>query len=72
MKMRKDGIIHSWQLVLNPSLYQQRIFFLLLKTNPNEPTVVSELLNNYDQNSLSTLEGITGGFFRRKVYAFRL
>lgn len=62
LKMRREGIIESWQLVLNPSLYQQRIFFLLLKTNPNEPTVVSELLNNYDQGSLSTLEGITGEF----------
>jgi DNA-binding Lrp family transcriptional regulator len=62
LKMRRSSIIKSWQLVLNPASYQQRIFFLLLKTNPNEPTIVTELLNHYDQNSLSTLEGITGGF----------
>ncbi|MFX1286750.1 MAG: hypothetical protein ACFFB5_24140 [Promethearchaeota archaeon] len=60
--MRKNGLIKSWQLVLNPLSHQQRIFFLLLKTNPNEPLVVNELLNNYNQNSLSTLEGITGDF----------
>ncbi|UCG89757.1 MAG: Lrp/AsnC family transcriptional regulator [Candidatus Heimdallarchaeota archaeon] len=60
--MRKNGLIKSWQLVLNPLSHQQRIFFLLLKTNPNEPLVVNELLNNYNQNLLSTLEGITGDF----------
>lgn len=60
--MRKKGDISSWQLILNPWSYQQRIFFFLLKTNPNEPLVVNELLNNYDQNSLSALEGITGEF----------
>lgn len=62
LDMRKNGLIKSWQLVLNPLSHQQRIFFLLLKTNPNEPLVVNELLSSYDQNSLSTLEGITGEF----------
>ncbi len=62
LNMRKNGLITSWQLVLNPLSHQQRIFFFLLKTNPNEPRVINELLNNYDQNSLSTLEGITGEF----------
>ena len=62
LRMRKDGLIKSWQLVLNPLSHQQRIFFLLLKTNPNEPRVVNELIGNYDQNSMSSLEGITGEF----------
>ncbi|UCG00489.1 MAG: Lrp/AsnC family transcriptional regulator [Candidatus Heimdallarchaeota archaeon] len=62
LDMRKKGLIKSWQLVLNPLSHQQRIFFLLFKTNPNEPLVVDELLSSYDQNSLSTLEGITGEF----------
>ncbi|UCE13185.1 MAG: Lrp/AsnC family transcriptional regulator [Candidatus Heimdallarchaeota archaeon] len=60
--MRKAGLIQSWQLVLNPLSHQQRIFFLLLKTNPNEPLVVDELLGYYNQHSLSSLEGITGDF----------
>lgn len=62
MKMRRDGTIRSWQVVLHPLSLQERIFFLLLKTNPNEPSVVNDLLGNYNQNSLSTLEGITGEF----------
>ena len=62
LKMKKNGLIKSWKVVLNPLSHQRRIFFLLLKTNPNEPRVVNELLSNYDQNSLSTLEGITGEF----------
>jgi DNA-binding Lrp family transcriptional regulator len=60
--MKETGLIKSWQLVLNPLSHQQRIFFLLLKTNPNEPLVVNELLSIYNQSSLSTLEGITGDF----------
>ncbi len=62
LKMRRKGLIKSWQLVVNPLSHQRRIFFLLLKTNPNEPRVVNELLDNYDQNSMSSLEGITGEF----------
>jgi DNA-binding Lrp family transcriptional regulator len=62
LKLCRDGTIKSWQVVLHPLSFQERIFFLLLKTNPNEPSVVNDLLNNYDQNSLSTLEGITGEF----------
>lgn len=60
--MKKNGLIKSWRLVLNPLSHQQRIFFLLLKTNPNEPRVVNELLSIYNHSSLSTLEGITGDF----------
>lgn len=60
--MKETGIIQSWQIALNPHSFQQRIFFLLLKTNPNEPRIVSELLTNYDRNTLSTLEGITGEY----------
>jgi len=62
LKLRRDGIIKTWQVVLHPLSLKERIFFLLLKTNPNEPSVVNELLNNYDLNSLSVLEGITGEY----------
>ncbi len=61
-KMRNQGFIQAWSLVLNPLVLKQRIFFFLLKTNPNEPRVVTELLENYSSDSLSLLEGITGEF----------
>ncbi|MFX0173319.1 MAG: Lrp/AsnC ligand binding domain-containing protein [Candidatus Hodarchaeota archaeon] len=61
-KMRSQGLIKAWTLILNPWSLQQRIFFFLLKTNPNEPRVVAELLDNYPSDSLSLLEGITGDF----------
>ena len=62
-KMRKEKIILSWYLVINPmSLQEHKIFFFLLKTNPNEPKVVTKLLDNYDLNKLSHLEGITGEY----------
>lgn len=62
IRMRKQGIIKSWQLVLNPRILQQQIFFFLLKTNPNEPRVVEELLAHYDESFLSLIEGITGEY----------
>lgn len=62
LKMKKQGTIKSWQLILNPRLLQQQIFFFLLKTNPNEPRVIKELLTHYDKASLSTIEGITGEY----------
>lgn len=62
-KMRKEKIILSWSLVINPmSMQEQKIFFFLLKTNPNEPKVVTKLLENYDLSKLSHLEGITGEY----------
>ena len=61
-KMRSQGVIVAWTLVLNPWSLQQRLFFFLLKTNPTEPRVVAELLDNYPSDSLSVLEGITGDF----------
>ncbi|MFX0013540.1 MAG: hypothetical protein ACFFB2_14115 [Promethearchaeota archaeon] len=61
-KLRREGLIESWNVVLNPSFQKQQIFFFLLKTNPNEPLVVTKLLNNYDRTHLSSLEGITGGY----------
>jgi DNA-binding Lrp family transcriptional regulator len=63
MKLRKEGIIQSWKLILNPMAYQgQQIFFFLLKTNPNEPEVVNKLLDSYDLKKLSLLEGISGEY----------
>jgi DNA-binding Lrp family transcriptional regulator len=62
VRMREQGIIKSWQLVLNPRILQQQIFFFLLKTNPNEPRVVEELLTHYDETFLSSIEGITGEY----------
>ncbi|MFX1514915.1 MAG: Lrp/AsnC ligand binding domain-containing protein [Promethearchaeota archaeon] len=64
-RMRKEGIIKSWQLVLNPRSLQQQIFFFLLKTNPNEPEVITKLLKISElktDSELSALEGITGDY----------
>ncbi|MFX0123736.1 MAG: Lrp/AsnC ligand binding domain-containing protein [Candidatus Hodarchaeota archaeon] len=64
-RMRKEGIINSWQLILNPRSLQQQIFFFLLKTNPNEPNVITKLLKISElktDSELSTLEGITGDY----------
>ncbi|MHA1969434.1 MAG: hypothetical protein ACW964_16750, partial [Candidatus Hodarchaeales archaeon] len=44
LRMRNEGIIKSWQIVLNPWIIQEQIFYLLLKTNPNEPRIVDELI----------------------------
>jgi DNA-binding Lrp family transcriptional regulator len=65
LRMRKEGIIKSWKLILNPRSLQQQIFFFLLKTNPNEPGVITKLLKISElktDSELSTLEGITGDY----------
>ena len=64
-RMRKEGIIKSWEIILNPRSIQQQIFFFLLKTNPNEPDVITKLLKISElktDSELSTLEGITGDY----------
>jgi len=64
-RMRKEGIIKSWRLILNPRSLQQQIFFFLLKTNPNEPEVITKLLKISElktDSELSALEGITGDY----------
>jgi DNA-binding Lrp family transcriptional regulator len=64
-RMRKEGIIKSWEIILNPRSLQQQIFFFLLKTNPNEPGVITKLLKISElktDSELSTLEGITGDY----------
>ena len=62
LRMKEDGVIKSWQMILNPWIIQEQIFFFLLKTNPNEPRIVDELISHYDKNTLSTIEGITGEY----------
>jgi DNA-binding Lrp family transcriptional regulator len=64
-RMRKEGIIKSWEIILNPRSIQQQIFFFLLKTNPNEPNVITKLLKISElktDSELSILEGITGDY----------
>lgn len=63
-KLKQEGVITDWRLVLHPSasLQQQRILFFLLKTNPNEPQIVEELLRMYSAEKLSSLEGVTGEY----------
>ncbi|MFW9853828.1 MAG: hypothetical protein ACFFFG_02115 [Candidatus Thorarchaeota archaeon] len=63
-KLRQEGVITAWQFVLHPSasLQQRRILFFLLKTNPNEPQIVEELLRKYTTEKLSSLEGVTGEY----------
>ncbi len=62
LRMKDVGTIKSWQMVINPWIIQEQIFFLLLKTNPNEPRIIDELKAHYDKNTLSSIEGITGEF----------
>jgi DNA-binding Lrp family transcriptional regulator len=61
--LRRSQLIKSWTFVLNPSiLAKNKILFFFLKTNPNEPEIVSKLLNKYNNNKLSSLVGITGTY----------
>jgi DNA-binding Lrp family transcriptional regulator len=61
--LKKKQLIKSWTFVLNPTiLAKNKIIFFFLKTNPNEPEIVSKLLNNYTNTKLSSLVGITGNY----------
>ena len=61
--LKKNKFIKSWTFVLNPTiLAKNKILFFFLKTNPNEPEIVSKLLHKYNNNELSNLVGITGNY----------
>jgi DNA-binding Lrp family transcriptional regulator len=61
--LKKENIIKSWSIVINPTTQpQNKIFYLFIKTNPNEPAIVSNILQTYDDEELSRFEGITGDF----------
>ena len=61
--LKKNQFIKSWTIVLNPTIpAKNKILFFFLKTNPNEPEIVSKLLNKYNNNELSSLVGITGSY----------
>ena len=61
--LKTEELIKNWNIIINPNILpKMKILFFFLKTNPNEPEVVNKLLNNYDDQALSQLEGITGTF----------
>ncbi len=61
--LKAEQIIKSWDIVINPNIFpKNKILFFFLKTNPNEPEVVNKLLENYNNQALSQLEGITGNY----------
>lgn len=61
--LKKRKIIKSWTFILNPAINEKnKLFFFFLKTNPNEPEIVTKLLEKYNDTELSRLVGITGEF----------
>jgi DNA-binding Lrp family transcriptional regulator len=61
--LKAEKVIKNWNIIINPNILpKMKILFFFLKTNPNEPEVVIKLLNNYNEQALSQLEGITGTF----------
>lgn len=61
--LKEDKIIKSWTFVFNPTVNEKnKFFFLFLKTNPNEPEIMTKLLQQYNNSELSRLVGITGEF----------
>lgn len=61
--LKEENIIKSWSFVLNPAIdLKNKLFLFFLKTNPNEPEIVTKLLQQYRKSELSRLVGITGDF----------
>ncbi len=61
--LQSEKLIKNWNIVTNPNILpKMKILLFFLKTNPNEPEVVNKLLENYSDQALSQLEGITGNY----------
>jgi len=61
--LQREKLIKNWNIVINPNIFpKMKILLFFLKTNPNEPEVVNKLLENYNDQALSQLEGITGNY----------
>jgi len=61
--LQTEKLIKSWNMVINPNIFpKMKILLFFLKTNPNEPEVVNKLLENYNDQALSQLEGIAGNY----------
>lgn len=55
--LEKSGIISKFSIVENPNVQDSRIFFVAIKTNPEEPEIVSQL---EEMSSIRSIDGIIG------------
>jgi DNA-binding Lrp family transcriptional regulator len=61
--LKAEKLIKNWNIVISPNIFpKMKILLFFLKTNPNEPEVVNKLQENYSDQALSHLEGITGNY----------
>ncbi|MHA1727220.1 MAG: Lrp/AsnC family transcriptional regulator [Promethearchaeota archaeon] len=56
-RLKNDNIIYEYSIVENPNIQESKIFFIEIKTNPEEPEIVSRLEKI---PSIRSIDGIIG------------